>query len=559
MGFGFWTHWWMTKCFVLLCFEVCACFVRQLTPVFSDSFFDSPPEPVNISSITEWRKDIPTPASGEDSLFYSDLQDMNSSDLFELKDNLSECSSMDSAYQSQTGASQRGPRKQEQRTQENRANVRAHFVDSEIYSPSLSSDGYNAFADQALDMSLSQLQQPSESWEASDVYANYSAGQDYAQFTTTNVSRYAPAASISMSSPWVPTETQFHNQQFSFAYPSSQTPAEMMFSTSSSQQQWSNNHYDNTDRPNLARNSTSYTHAQDSRRASTHDATFGATTSIQFPQNVDFDLSRLAELRNENEDSTSASVPTQSLDDNEETMSASDAAETKLEEERTKVARSHPLYQQSADKDGKYHCPEEGNAGCSHKPTALKCNYDKYVDSHLKPFRCNKKTCVGVQFSSTACLLRHEREAHGMHGHGARPHLCHFRDCERAVPGHGFPRRYNLFDHMKRVHQYDGPTTEPSPPTMSGQAQRKPVSRKRKASTEDVGEKRQKAPKVTAEQQRQQARDQLKDEFLGKKQEIIDMLNSLNSPDDLRENIQLHKEVVGLHDICTKYREHYDG
>lgn len=81
-------------------------------------------------------------------------------------------------------------------------------------------------------------------------------------------------------------------------------------------------------------------------------------------------------IRNDNDDTTSTSVPTQSLDDNEEIMSPSDAADIKLEEERTKVARSHPLYQQLPDKDGKYHCPEEGKTGCSHKPTPLKCNYE---------------------------------------------------------------------------------------------------------------------------------------------------------------------------------------
>jgi hypothetical protein len=66
----------------------------------------------------------------------------------------------------------------------------------------------------------------------------------------------------------------------------------------------------------------------------------------------------------------------QSLDDNEDILSQSEAADTKLEEERTKVARSHPLYQQTPDKDGKYHCPEEGKTGCNHKPTSLKCNYE---------------------------------------------------------------------------------------------------------------------------------------------------------------------------------------
>lgn len=61
-----------------------------------------------------------------------------------------------------------------------------------------------------------------------------------------------------------------------------------------------------------------------------------------------------------------------------------------------------------------------------------------------------------MQFSSTACLLRHERERHAMHGHGDKPHLCHFEGCERGVPGNGFPRSWNLGDHMKRVHNYQG-------------------------------------------------------------------------------------------------------
>ena len=86
--------------------------------------------------------------------------------------------------------------------------------------------------------------------------------------------------------------------------------------------------------------------------------------------------------------------------------------------------------------------------------------FSKHLDSHLKPYRCKSNECSDTHFSSTACLLRHEREAHGMHGHGAKPFLCKFEGCERAHANHGFPRRWNLLDHMKRVHGYSA--SEPS-------------------------------------------------------------------------------------------------
>lgn len=479
---------------------------------------------------------------------------MHTSEFFESKDTASECS-MDSAYQSQSGTSRHGARTMDG---QDRSRINNQFAGSDIYSPSLNSENYTTYPDNTMDMSHMQQPMSTGTWEATEgpmSYANYSTGQDYTQYATTNMSRFTPSSTAGVSSQWVSSD--FQNTPFTFT----SYPAEMMFGPA--QRSWNNTTYEATERPSVVRSSSSYNAQEDSRRASAPDnfgafvATPTSTTSVHFPQNVEFDQTRFIDSRNDTEETNSASVP-QSLDDNEDVLSQSEAAETKLEEERTKVARSHPLYQQLPDKDGKYHCPEEGKPGCNHKPTPLKCNYDKYVDSHLKPFRCNKKTCVGVQFSSTACLLRHEREAHGMHGHGARPHLCHFRDCERAVPGHGFPRRYNLFDHMKRVHQYDGPTTEPSPP-VQGQVQRKPVNRKRKASTEDVTEKRQKVIKLSAEQLRQQRREALTSEFLGKKQHIIDILTNLSSPSDLMDDIHLTKEVVGLHDICTQYRESFGG
>lgn len=80
----------------------------------------------------------------------------------------------------------------------------------------------------------------------------------------------------------------------------------------------------------------------------------------------------------------------------------------------------------------------------------------KFVDSHLKPYRCKVESCENARFSSTACLLRHEREAHAMHGHGDKPYLCTYEGCDRAVPGCGFPRNWNLRDHMRRVHNDNG-------------------------------------------------------------------------------------------------------
>lgn len=55
-----------------------------------------------------------------------------------------------------------------------------------------------------------------------------------------------------------------------------------------------------------------------------------------------------------------------------------------------------------------------------------------------------------------------------MHGHGEKPHLCIFKDCDRSAEDNGFPRRWNLFDHMKRVHDYDPPNKDASPPSSTG-------------------------------------------------------------------------------------------
>lgn len=150
-------------------------------------------------------------------------------------------------------------------------------------------------------------------------------------------------------------------------------------------------------------------------------------------------------------------------------------------------ARDHFLYKNASPQpDGLFHCPWEGTPSCNHKPEKLKCNYDKFVDSHLKPYRCKVESCENTRFSSTACLLRHEREAHAMHGHGDKPFLCTYEGCDRSTPGCGFPRQWNLRDHMRRVHNDNGAPTQPvapsSPPASGTNASK---GRKRKKDTQD--------------------------------------------------------------------------
>ena len=40
------------------------------------------------------------------------------------------------------------------------------------------------------------------------------------------------------------------------------------------------------------------------------------------------------------------------------------------------TAREHELYQVGPQNDGLYHCPFEGEDGCTHKAVKLKCNYE---------------------------------------------------------------------------------------------------------------------------------------------------------------------------------------
>ncbi|KAF4636261.1 hypothetical protein G7Y89_g1829 [Cudoniella acicularis] len=216
------------------------------------------------------------------------------------------------------------------------------------------------------------------------------------------------------------------------------------------------------------------------------------------------------------------------------------------------TARDHPLYQNvSAQADGLYHCPWEGQASCQHKPEKLKCNYDKFVDSHLKPYRCKVLACENLHFSSTACLLRHEREAHAMHGHGDKPFLCTYDGCERGVPGNGFPRHWNLRDHMKRVHNDPGQAKSNAsgspPPSGNARGKKRKADEKLEAQTTEKISKRLNSPPVVVHQPQEPS---LNERYQQDWQKLLNTVEQLRNPRDIHNLNLLHN----MHDTIKMTR-----
>lgn len=202
-------------------------------------------------------------------------------------------------------------------------------------------------------------------------------------------------------------------------------------------------------------------------------------------------------------------------------------------------ARDHELYKNAAPgPDGLFHCPWEGQASCNHKAEKLKCNYDKFVDSHLKPYRCKADSCEGARFSSTACLLRHEREAHGLHGHGDKPFLCVYEGCERAVPGSGFPRQWNLRDHMKRVHNDHG-SAGGSPPSGTNAQSTKGRKRKTEGAEPQNGNRKATLKSMPVADSKQTPAKPLLEQWLDQRRVVEEIVRGLNKPDDARSLQQI--------------------
>ncbi|KAJ4305855.1 hypothetical protein N0V90_001387 [Kalmusia sp. IMI 367209] len=526
----------------------------------SESAFDINPEsfsflnPSPAVDIAKWREDISGPLlSGQDLFFMSELKELSKG-----SDAISEYS-MDSAYQSQSGASRRGGEYQSSPIQDQTSQLPSFMTQG--ISPSLASDSFAPFAESHEINQGHQLTAAGnlDFGNGSQWFANNSAAQDFPTYSP-SMARGMHNSSMTAGFTWSTNDVSSYNYAPSLNSYNLPNETEFFQTHTSPQRQLARPRLETSTRPvSYFANERTFSHA------STHSSSGRASvTPVQplqsqsFPE-PNFESQQIAPLGFADDAAQASQVPSP-LEDH---LSLEDAEDLKsLEEQHHKVARSHALYSKEPDADGLYRCPQEGESGCNHKPTTLKCNYDKYVDSHLKPFRCKDARCESIPFSSTACLLRHEREAHGLHGHGARPNLCHFVECERSLPGHGFPRRYNLFDHMRRVHGWQGDKEEASA-TMDGHApgSRKGRAQKRKATASATADKKiEKKLKISRAAQQQQLRERqrtrLNQEWSTKKQSIANLLTSLNDLGDLgdAENAQLHKDFTELFALREKYQ-----
>ena len=110
-----------------------------------------------------------------------------------------------------------------------------------------------------------------------------------------------------------------------------------------------------------------------------------------------------------------------------------------------------------------------------------------------------------------------------MHGHGDKPYLCTYDGCDRSVHGNGFPRQWNLRDHMRRVHQDNGPVQAPvpaSPPPVPASTA-KPRKKNRKPSL--------KAEKPSASAR---AAEAAQNKFQEHRKELTNLVSSIGTADD---------------------------
>ncbi|KAL9111745.1 MAG: hypothetical protein Q9227_003804 [Pyrenula ochraceoflavens] len=93
---------------------------------------------------------------------------------------------------------------------------------------------------------------------------------------------------------------------------------------------------------------------------------------------------------------------------------------------------------------------------CQRDPPLFRrsCEWNKHMDKHERPYKCPDPACDKIQgFTYSGGLLRHQREVHKKNVATKKLLYCPIANCNRHVgQGHGFTRRENLNEHMRRRH-----------------------------------------------------------------------------------------------------------
>lgn len=133
-----------------------------------------------------------------------------------------------------------------------------------------------------------------------------------------------------------------------------------------------------------------------------------------------------------------------------------------------------------------------------------------------------------------------------MHGHGDKPYLCTYESCDRSQPGNGFPRQWNLKDHMRRVHNDNSAGSGPTSPPAGGASapaatQASTKGRKRKSDSQETaattkGSARKSTVKAQAEAAAAAAAkpDPSIAEWHERRQRLEDIIRTLDNPSSAR-------------------------
>ena len=130
------------------------------------------------------------------------------------------------------------------------------------------------------------------------MFANYSAGQEFAPHLPANLIQLSHSSAMNNPSPWTTNGTSYQSNPFTFAscLASSKTDNSTFDASNLNYRQWNDRSFEGMDQLAAMRRSSSFTIQQDSRRASAPDSNFGAfvatptsPTSIQFSKDTDFE------------------------------------------------------------------------------------------------------------------------------------------------------------------------------------------------------------------------------------------------------------------------------